>query len=713
MQLGLRYSCHMTQSSQSAEERQTALNLLRTAVQEATATFREGQWEAIDAVVNRRARMLVVQRTGWGKSSVYFIASRLLRDRGRGPTLVVSPLLALMRNQIDSARRHGVEAIRIDSTNTEEWPALQERILGGDADVLLVAPERLANEAFVEDVLTPIADRLGLLVIDEAHCISDWGHDFRPNYQRLRNIVQRIPLGTPLLATTATANDRVVNDVCEQLGDVDVQRGSLLRESLALQTLHLPSQEDRLAWLSEHLPELPGTGIVYTLTQRDAERVAGWLVERGIKARAYHAGIEHPNFENSNAYRQRLERAFERDEVKALVATTALGMGYDKPDLGFVIHFQAPGSIVAYYQQVGRAGRAIDRAFGVLMHGAEDERILEYFRRTAFPSQEHVEVILTTLEEGDGLTVRQIEREVNLRMGQIDKVLAFLATANPAPVIKEGSIWRRTPVPYAIDQDHVDRLTRQREMEWGEVRRYVDETGCLMQFLASALDTPLAEPCGKCASCLGRAVVGTAVSRDRTAAAVYAQRSEWPILPKKQLPSGGLLQYGWKSLPADRRHEEGRVLCQWGEGWGVQVKQDKAKGRFREGLAGAMAEMIQERWSPVPSPQWVTCVPSLARPRLVADFAEHVAAALRIPFLPLVEKVRENEPQKKQQNRDHQCRNLDGVFAIRGDVAQGPVLLIDDVVDSGWTLAVVAALLLEAGSGSVFPAALASATAGD
>ena len=282
----------MAMDPASSSDQQVGLNLLRAAVQETTATFWDGQWEAIDAVVNRRARMLVVQRTGWGKSSVYFIATRLLRNRGLGPTLIVSPLLALMRNQIASALRHGVQAVRVDSTNQAEWPDLKEVILAGKADALLVSPERLANEAFIEDLLLPIADTLGMLVIDEAHCISDWGHDFRPNYQRLRNIVQRIPAGTPVLATTATANDRVVRDVCEQLGNVELQRGSLLRESLALQTLRLPSQEARLAWLSEHLSELPGTGIVYTLTKRDAERVASWLVERGIDAHAYYSGVE-------------------------------------------------------------------------------------------------------------------------------------------------------------------------------------------------------------------------------------------------------------------------------------------------------------------------------------------------------------------------------------------------------------------------------------
>ena len=698
----------------NSRHRQTALNLLRAAVQDATATFRDGQWEAIDAAVNRRIRLLVVQRTGWGKSSVYFIATRLLRDQRCGPTLVVSPLLALMRNQIASARRHGVEAVRIDSTNQAEWPSLTSRILGGDADVLLVSPERLANEAFLEGLLMPIADKLGLLVIDEAHCISDWGHDFRPSYQRLRNIVRRIPRSTPVLATTATANDRVVDDVCEQLGDVDVQRGALLRESLALQTLRLRSQEDRLAWLSEHLPTLPGTGIVYTLTQRDAERVAEWLVERGIDARAYHSDIEHPRFKDSNSYRERLEQALERNEVKALVATTALGMGYDKPDLGFVIHFQAPGSIVAYYQQVGRAGRGIDRALGVLMHGAEDERILEYFRRTAFPSEHDVRDILQALDESDGLSVRQLERAVNLRRGQIDKALVFLAAANPAPIVKEGSTWLRTSVPYVLDRDHVARLTRQRELEWGEVLRYVNEEGCLMQFLANALNAPLTEPCGKCASCVGHPVVGTALHHDRRAAAEYTRRSEWPIHAKKQLPAGGLPRYGWQSLPMHRRHNEGRVLSQWSEdGWGAQVKQDKPKGRFRKELVDAMAEMIQDRWKPTPMPEWVAWVPSLARPNLVADFAKRLAAALRMPYLQAVEKIRENEPQKEQQNRDHQCSNLDGVFRIAGEVPSGPVVLIDDVVDSGWTLAVVAALLLEAGSGPVFPAALASATTGD
>ena len=701
-------------ASKDPSSRLAALSLLHTAVDDLGATFREGQWEAIDAVVNARGRLLVVERTGWGKSSVYFIATRLLRDQGHGPTLIVSPLLALMRNQIESAKRHGVQAVRIDSTNRQNWPVITDAIHRDEYDALFVSPERLANDQFVDSTLMPIADNLGLLVIDEAHCISDWGHDFRPDYQRLRNIVRRVPRGTPVLATTATANDRVVQDVRKQLGDMRLQRGRLMRESLALQTLRLPSHAARLAWLSEHLPELPGTGIIYTLTKRDADRVALWLAKSGIQAFAYYSGVEDPNFENSDAYRRHLEFALERNEVKALVATTALGMGYDKPDLGFVIHFQAPSSIVAYYQQVGRAGRGIERAVGVLMHGAEDDAILDYFRRSAFPPEDHVQAILHVLEESDGLSIRHLEQKVNVRHGQINQALRFLAAANPAPTIKEGSIWHRTPVPYVMDRKHVNRLTRQREAEWAEVQRYVDEPNCLMRFLAKALDDPYAETCGKCASCLGHPVVGETYARDIDAARKHMLRSEEPIPPKPQIPLRAFESYGWTSLPTEKRHEEGRVLARWGEaGWGEAVMEDKHSGRFRKRLASAMADMVQQRWCPQLEPEWVTCVPSFANPTLVRDFAERVAGHLNILFLAVVKKIRQNKPQKHQQNRYHQCSNLDGVFEVIEEVPTGPVLLLDDVVDSGWTLAVVAALLREAGCGAVYPAALASSAPGN
>ncbi len=696
-------------------ERSELLALLRIAVSDQGAEFRDGQWEAIDALVNRRERLLVVERTGWGKSAVYFIATRILRDRGRGPTLIISPLLALMRNQIEAAARLGIRAVTINSSNRESWPALQRTIHNDEADALLISPERLANDDFVQEVLLPIADRIGLLVVDEAHCISDWGHDFRPDYRRLVNVLQRMPENMPILGTTATANNRVVQDIRVQLGDIGIQRGSLMRNTLSLQNLRLPSQAARLAWLAEHIDALPGTGIIYTLTKRDAEQVAAWLVERGVAAQAYFSGVTDDDFADSNAYRQYLEDQLLQNQIKVLVATTALGMGYDKPDLGFVVHYQASGSIFAYYQQVGRAGRAINHAIGILMSGHEDNAIHEYFRRNAFPDEAGVEAILEVLEDSDELTIRQLEAAVNLRRGQLEQALKFLSVENPAPVIKDGSLWQRTPVSYHMDHARIRHLTEQRPVEWQEMQSYLEADGCLMQFLAVTLDDENSQSCGRCASCLGRPIVKPSFGHaEAVSAARFLRQSEMRLDCNKQVAKDAFTAYNFRgNLAVELRAKTGRILSRWGDaGWGQTVADDKIQGHFRDELVDAVAEMLRDRWQPDPSPEWVTCVPSQNHPDLVPGFARRLAAVLGLSFLPVVSKTRHNEPQKAQQNKFHQCRNLDGAFQIAGSAPEGPVLLLDDIVDSGWTMTVIAALLRQSGSGPVWPVALATASAG-
>ncbi len=700
----------------ASTDQNDALELLRRALSNPAAEFHEGQWEAIDALVNQRRKLLVVQRTGWGKSSVYFIATRILRDRGLGPTLIVSPLLALMRNQIEAADRLGIRALSINSTNKDDWPTLTQTILNNEADAVLISPERLANDAFVSTVLLPIANHIGLMVVDEAHCISDWGHDFRPDYRRLVRVLQHLPQNVAVLGTTATANNRVLDDITTQLGDFEVQRGPLIRETLALQTVWLPDQSGRLAWLAEHLLQLPGTGIVYTLTKRDADQVAEWLKQKGIIASAYYSGVEAEGFDSSDSYRQHLESALLNNDLKVLVATTALGMGYDKPDLGFVVHYQAPGSIVAYYQMVGRAGRAIDYAVGVLLSGREDEEIQNYFRASAFPDERHVNKILEALADSDGLTDRQLEAEVNLRQGQITKVLKFLSVENPSPVIKDGSCWRRTPVVYKLDHQHIQRLTQQRAGEWQEVQEYINCQDCLMMFLARSLDDENAKPCGRCAQCLGRPVISEEFSHSLAVeAALYLKHAELPLECKKQVANGAFAQYGFRgNLPPNLRAETGRILSRWGDaGWGRIVAEDKHNNHFRDELVAAVADMINERWRPTPGPAWVTCVPSRNHPELVPDFARRLAVRLNLPFVEAVIKTHDNRQQKLQQNRYHQCRNLDGVFAITTGIPNGPVLLVDDMVDSAWTMTVIAALLRGAGSGLVWPVALASTSTGD
>jgi len=690
--------------------RQSAEQALRLALDNPQAKFRDGQWEAIAELVERRARLLVVQRTGWGKSVVYFIAIHLLRDRGAGPTLLISPLLALMRNQIEMANRLGVRAATINSSNAAQWQAVRNQLLHGEVDVLLVSPERLANDQFREETLLPIAANVGLFVVDEAHCISDWGHDFRPDYLRITRILQALPPNIPVLATTATANNRVVEDIQAQLGPgLRIARGPLARDSLRLQNIRLPSQAARMAWLAEHLPQMPGTGIIYTLTIRDAQRVADWLRSQGIDAAAYWGDLDHEE-------RIALEERLLGNQIKALVATTALGMGFDKPDLGFVIHFQRPGSVVHYYQQVGRAGRALEHAYGIMLSGVEDDEITDYFIRTAFPPQAHTEEVLEALADTeDGLSLPALESHLNLRRGQIEKVLKILAVETPAPVVKMGSRWYATPVPYAVDRERIERLTEIRRQEQARMAAYLGSQQCLMEFLRRELDDPQAGPCRKCAVCLGRPLVAGTYSREKANQAVqFLRGSEQIIEPRKQWPGDALASYGWRgNIAPELRAQEGRALCLWGDaGWGELVRQGKqVTGTFSDELVGAVVEMLRIRWRPEPFPSWVTCIPSLRSPRLVPDFARKVATALSLPFVPCVEKVKATAPQKGMENSYQQAKNLESAFRVQSHMVRGEsMLLIDDMVDSRWTFTVIAALLRGAGAGPVFPLALAMTT---
>lgn len=692
-------------------DKNSALDLLRKALNNLTAQFRDNQWEAIDQLVNHQKKLLVVERTGWGKSSVYFISARILRDQGKGPIIIISPLLALMRNQLEAAARLGIKAVTINSANPQEWPEIKRRVLANEVDALLISPERLANESFMDNVLRPIANKIGLFVVDEAHCISDWGHDFRTDYRRITSILKFMPNGMPVLGTTATANNRVVNDIVEQLGDIEIIRGSLVRESLILQNIKLKDQASRLAWLRENLNKLPGSGIIYTLTIRDAIHVADYLNIHGINVAAYYGNVTKKPFETADEYRQYLENSLYNNQIKALVSTSALGMGYDKPDLGFVVHYQAPGSIIAYYQQVGRAGRAINKAYGILLSGQEDEQIHRFFMTTAFPSEVRVEMILKALEDHDGLSTDNLMDIINLRKGQIEQVLKYISVEEPSPIIKIDTKWQRTAVPYAMDKKKIARLTAQKEVEWQQVLEYVEHEDCLMNYLQEALDDDTQTRCGRCSSCLGKAVFNEEPSREFVLdAALFLKNSEFPLEPRKQLITGGMPVYGWsRALPISLRAEVGRVLSQWEDaGWGGMVATDKHAGRFRDDLVDAMANMIRVRWDPNPFPSWITCVPSNRHPDLVPDFARRLGEKLGIPFIHAVFKIKETRPQKEQENSAFQCRNLDGVFAITDEVSNQAVFLIDDAVDSGWTFTIIAALLRQTGVGAVYPVALTS-----
>jgi ATP-dependent DNA helicase RecQ len=650
-----------------------ALQLLRRALADDTATFRDGQWQAISALVQRKARLLVVQRTGWGKSLVYFLATRFLRDRRAGCTILISPLLSLMRNQIVAAGRIGVRAETINSTNEAEWRRIEASLQRDEIDVLLISPERLANDDFVTRCLLPVANRVGLFVVDEAHCISDWGHDFRPNYRRIVRIMRALPRTFPVLATTATANDRVVKDIVEQLGpNLEVQRGPLTRASLSLQNINLRSQAERMAWLANILPGLPGSGIVYTLTVPDSKRLAHWLQSQGIDAEPYYGAMETNE-------REGLENRLLNNEIKVLVATVALGMGFDKPDLGFVIHYQRPASVVHYYQQVGRAGRAVDNAYGILLNGEEDDAIADYFIRSAFPTPQDAELLLRTMRANNvALTIPKVQERVNLAKGKIEKILEFLLLESPAPIQKTAAGYVLNPVRWQMPVDRIERITNLRRGELGRMQVYMGSQDCLMQFLAEELNDPDARPCGKCVNCVGRLLPEDYPAALAQAAVEFLDRQENTIQPRKRWPAGLTNREMHGAIPAAQQAQEGRALCRWGDpGFGTLVRRGKQhEHHFDEQLIEAAARLIRDRWRPVPAPTWIACIPSRRHQTLVPDFARSLADRLGLPFVDCIRKVRDTEPQKTRANSFQQAQNLMGAFAVdRAMIRPGPVLL--------------------------------------
>ncbi len=666
-----------------------------------SARFHDGQWEAVHAVAAGRRRVLVVQRTGWGKSLVYYMATRLLREAGAGPTILISPLLSLMRNQEQMAERMGVRAARIDSTNVDDWEAVEQRLHDDSLDLLMISPERLANDRFQTVTLPAVRGGIGLFVVDEAHCISDWGHDFRPDYRRIVRVLQALPSTVPVLATTATANERVIGDIRDQFGGaIDVIRGPLARETLHLQNIPMANQAARLAWLAEHLPTMPGSGIVYCSTTFDCDRVSAWLRSRGIEAPAYHGGLPAEE-------RPPLEQRLLDNDVKALVSTVALGMGFDKPDLGFVIHYQRPGSAVDYYQRIGRAGRAVRDAQVVLLGGAEDDQIQEYFIRSAFPSPEHMHRVLSEIDAADGgMTTRQLQAALNITATGLIRTLKLLEV--DGAVYKEGSGYFASGAPWTPDDARIQRVTETRRHELSRMQEFMRTGTCLMEYLTTELDDPGAAPCGRCANCAGPFVASDASDALVRHAVDFLRRSSFEIAPRKRSAAN-------RNIPPEERAEPGRCLSYYGDaGWGTLVASGKYEhARFGDELVRAAVGVLRE-WAPRPSPAWVTAVPSLRHPDLVPDFARRLAAALGLPFHPALRKVRHTPPQKTMENGVHQARNVTDAFAVATDELQpGPVLLVDDLVDSRWTFTECARVLRVAGAGPVHPFALATSGGDD
>jgi len=672
------------------------------------AVLREDQWTAIEALVVGRRRALVVQRTGWGKSAVYFIAAKLMRQQGRGATVIVSPLLALMRNQVDAAQRAGVHAATINSGNVTEWSDIHRRIAAGEIDVLLVSPERLNNPEFRDHVLPALAADAGLVVVDEAHCVSDWGHDFRPDYRRIRTLVAELGADVPVLATTATANDRVVDDVATQLGvggaDTLVLRGGLDRESLHLSVVTIPSAAQRAAWIAAQLDSLDGSGIIYTLTVAAARDLATLLRDTGHDVAAY-TGATDP------AEREQLEADLLANRVKALVATSALGMGFDKPDLGFVIHLGAPASPISYYQQVGRAGRATDDARVILLPGAEDRDIWSYFASVAFPSEAMVRHVIGALDPDRPRSTAALEPYVDLGRSRLDMVLKVLDVDGAVKRVRGG--WIGTGAPWHYDEARYRKLDEARRAEQRAMLDYQVTGDCRMAFLRAQLDDPelsTGARCGRCDNCtggtysteVGSAAVEAAERRLAQPGVELAPRKQWPTgMAKLGITLSGRITDG----PAS-----GRAIGRLTDlGWGIQLRRllEAPDAPVPARVLTAAVDVLAA-WPWESRPAAVMGVDSRAHPLLIGSLVDGLGELGRLRNLGIL-RYRPGHQPVAAANSAYRVAALNDCWEVPQLAGtDGPVLLIDDVTDTGWTMTMASRVLRRAGASEVLPFALAS-----
>lgn len=699
--------------------RAAALDILADLTGVADPRFHDGQFEAIETLVEGRRRALVVQRTGWGKSAVYFIATLLLRRGGAGPTLLVSPLLSLMRDQVEAAARAGVRAVAINSANIHEWEAAQAALANDEVDILLVSPERLNNPKFREEQLPALLDRLGMLVIDEAHCISDWGHDFRPDYRRIAELIRRLPADLPVLATTATANARVVTDIEEQLrvdeAGVVTIRGSLARDSLRLGVLTLPDSRARLGWLLTHLGDLPGSGIIYALTVSAAEETARTLREAGHAVRAYTGRTDSEEREES-------ERMLKTNELKALVATSALGMGFDKPDLGFVVHLGSPSSPVAYYQQVGRAGRGTDQADVLLLPGNEDREIWQYFATASMPNEDLARALLDSLTE-QPLSTPALEALVNIRRTPLELLLKVLDVDGAVRRVQGG--WVKTGAPWNYDSERYARIAQARLDEQNSMLTYQRTDECRMELLQRDLDDESAAACGRCDRCAEPWYPDSVANEAATLASRSLDRVSVEIEPRKQWPTGasqlGVHLNGSAvrgRIRPERQVLPGRAVARLTDlGWGTVLRELFAPGvadaPVTPDLLKACVRVLAD-WNWDERPVGIVNIPSRTKTQLVRSVATGLAQIGKLPYLGELSIVGDGPRGTSGGNSGFRLASIWNAFAVGPElqaalasVQGGPILLVDDRADSRWTFTVAGGLLRDAGASGVLPFALA------
>lgn len=655
--------------------------------------FHPGQREIIERLV-RGQRVLAILRTGWGKSLCYQMASLYYPHL----TIVFSPLKALMRDQCQRCNEvYAISSAILSSDfTTEENHATLERAIAGTLKLLFITPERL-GDALWQRVVSTL--RISMVVIDEAHCISSWGHDFRLYYRRIIDSVAPLPDDTAVLALTATANKRVEEDILQQIGPALVIRGAMYRPNLYLNVVRVFGDWEKLCYLEAVLQGRSDTGILYTATQRDAEMAATFLNARGISAEYYHAGRD-------DAARQRVEQGLMSNQYRVVCSTTALGMGIDKPDVRFVIHYHLPASLIQYYQEIGRAGRDGNAAWCILLYDFTDVEIHEHLMQSAKPGEQQYKAVWSLLSQHHlGLDehamllttgLAQVILRVVLTDLEQQRYITFDSTKRTYSLHKASSDTTQHESFYpALDFSARELVQIQKLQELQDIRAYVQTEDCYMKYVTSYLGDEHAGTCGVCGMCRRKHFPLVRPSERIQASATHFLEQEYiPIIEECVINTTTVHEAGW-ALSYHGTSYIGKL---------VSLSKYENGGPFALSLVVRVVEIVRTRY-PMHTLQGVVHVPSTSGNTLVDVFAQQVASMLGLTYLPVLTKKRTTHKQKRLVNRVQKEANVRGAFGVQPATAvvERTLLLIDDIYDSGYTLREAGKTLLQAGATAVYP----------
>lgn len=696
-------------SDQYIENRATALLKERFGND---AHFRQGQLEAIQAVMTHH-RTLVIEKTGWGKSLIYFMCCRLLQEQNDlGITLVISPLLTLMSNQIKAAEQLGIHAIQFNyltpKGKKEKDQALtaikhqtqnSNAYYGNKVDMIFTTPETLHSCSELSTL--PI----NLLVIDEVHCISDWGHDFRPKYRKIAQSLGFMPENSRVLGVTATANQNVIYDLKEQIVgfnknvSLHIQRGNIERENLFQEVINFNSNLEKMAWIAANVPLLSGSGIIYCNTIRETETITDFLKNLDIKAAAFHSKLPPEQAEQ-------VELDFYSDVIKCIVATSKLGMGYDKDNVSFIIHFGCPKNIISYYQQIGRAGRKLPSARVILLFAPSDIEVLKYFNDHSFPDKQQTIAVWEYLQENP-CTLYELMKQFNISMGAMNQILSYLDDKNV--IQHDGSLYRCNGQVFKYDDEHVRLVSERHNQELQDILSLATYKGCLTARTLRSLDQEILTPCHHCANCCPVQALSHKVSQEAIDFTnryfMQTKNTAFEILPKKKLGSCNL-QYAHRVLPTC-------CLSIFGTpGFSQLVSHEKYHlEHFSRQIEEQVCIFAKNNFADCSA---IAYVPSNKRQH-VAHLANEIAISLNIKLLHVFSKNDSEQLQKNMNNSFWQNANAQKLYSFnQPDVEfSGKVLLLDDFYDSGWTLYVCASMLAQHGCIQIQPLALSQIQSGE